>query len=534
MEELLSKNSPSVVELIKKINSVRQIDDEQHIDLACDLFDMAQELGNEDLKDYASCTLGDACCQNDQFAQALFYINAGIDGLKKTDEYILISRAYNELGLIYRSQGHVIKSLENYMLSIDMAREHRLYIQEAITCSNFAALCEEMGANYQALEYRYRAIECCEFIEDEVLRDELLASQYAYMVKLYTVLKDYDQAKLFMNEIDQAIARQDGFEETFDIAIGKWSYYNAVGDQKNNELYKKECTADFYECTEYVVYYDELVTYVNLMLKDREFTELQKIFDRIDDIEINDEMMNLHLHIATSKIAMYKELGDRDSMMMAGYEYYTYNSRKIEDSKKSFVTTLRLKSELAQQKTTNLFLSAAAQTDILTGLANRSKLNTVIDELFIMASKDCKSLGVEMMDVDYFKHINDNYGHAKGDALLSSMGKFFRKNLVTDRVFIARYGGDEFVLYYYDMTDEEILEVAEKIQNQIPIIGKELEIGDVSVSQGIVNNVPEPSKRAWDYLNVADYALYFVKEHGKASIKLVHGRADLAGEDKKD
>ena len=61
MEELLSKQAPEVQELIKNVKKYRKVDNEKHLSFACDLFDLAQECGNEDLKDYASCALGDAC-----------------------------------------------------------------------------------------------------------------------------------------------------------------------------------------------------------------------------------------------------------------------------------------------------------------------------------------------------------------------------------------------------------------------------------------------------------------------------------------
>lgn len=526
MEELLSKKSPAVMEYISQLDSARAEDSEKYMDLACDLFDMSQELGNDDLKDFASCTLGDACCRNTQFSQALFYLNSGIDGLKKTDEYILIARVYNELGIIYRSHGHVIKSLENFMESIDIAREHRLYLQEAASCSNFAALCEEMGASYQALEYHYRAVECCGFIENERVRDEILVDEYALMAKLYVMLGDDAQAKILLGEVEKLEEKYPDFDNLFAVRVCRWCYYYKIEDREKCEKFKKLCIDSFYKCSDYILYYDEIISFMQLMLKEREFVELQKIFDRIDDLEINEEIINLHLHMAQFKVQMYKELGDRESMMEAGYKYFTYDEQKKADAKKSFMTTLRLKSELTQQKTTNLFLSAAAETDILTGLANRSKLNTVIDELFIMANKEGKSLGVEMMDVDFFKHVNDNYGHAKGDELLASMGRFFRE-LVSKKVFIARYGGDEFVLYYYDMTDEEILDITKKIQDQMLVIGEELKLGKVTVSQGIVNLIPAEYHRAWDFLNAADSALYHVKEHGKAAAKLIHSRKEL-------
>ncbi len=530
MEKNFSKKTPEVEEYARKIEEVRKVDNAKHFDLACDLFDMAQERGNEDLKDYASCILGDACCQNNDFSQALYYLTAGIDGVAQTDEYLLMTRTYNQLGIIYRSAGHMFKSLENYMASIDVAREHRLYLSEAIACSNFASLCDEMGATSQALEYHYRSVECCEFIEDEDDRKQFLVGEYALMAKLYAQLGDESTAKSMLDIMEGLIEEYPEFNEVLDVIVARFNYYHIIGDKENIAKCKKQCLEAFHKCDDFVIYYDEVVTLVDLLLQDREYEELARVFDKMDDIEVSEELTSLYIHLERFRVEMYKALGDRVGMMEASYKFFEYSSKRNEESQKSFVSMLRLKSELAQQKTTNFFLSAVAETDTLTGLANRMKLNTVIDELFMLANKEGKRLGVEMMDVDYFKQVNDTYGHAKGDELLKEMGKAF-KEFVSEKIFVARYGGDEFIIYYYDMTDDEILEIVRKIQECMTRIGEELGLGKVTASQGIVNRVPEPQNRAWDYLNSADYALYYVKEHGKANARLIHGRADLANKE---
>ena len=144
----------------------------------------------------------------------------------------------------------------------------------------------------------------------------------------------------------------------------------------------------------------------------------------------------------------------------------------------------------------------------------------------MLANNEGKTLAVEMMDIDFFKEVNDTYGHAKGDELLVMLANIL-KSVEDDKIFVARYGGDEFIIYYYDMTDEQIKEVARHIQKSIEIAGEALGIGKVTVSQGIVNHIPRPLNRAWDYMNAADLALYFVKNHGKANARIIHRATEL-------
>ncbi len=529
MKNVLSKNSPEVMDYIRQIETARRVDPRKQHDLACDLFDMAWELGNEDLCEYASCVLGDACCKNNEYSQAQYYLNEGVKGLKKMDEYLLLTRCYNELGVIYRLEGHYIASEENFISAIDIAREHRLYIQELIACSNFAGLCYEMGALREALVYHYRALECCGFIEEERIKNSFMINEYARIVHVHSRLGERVEASFILSEMEKLAVGNSYFFSDLADSIAHYSYFKMMEDTDKANYFRSEMVKAMYDCDNFVSYIDEIKFVLKALLEDREFEELEKITGYIESKIDADSFNGIHLSIEAARIKMYELTNQREKMLLSGYNCCKYCSMRQEDLKNSFVSNLQLRTEIIQQKTKNLFLTAAAETDALTGLANRMKLNTVIDELFIMADKEGKNLGVEMMDVDYFKQINDNHGHSMGDALLKEMGKAFKK-IEDEKVFVARYGGDEFIIYYYDMTDDEIITVAKRIHGMINKIGKDLNLGNLTVSQGIVNHPPKPLNRAWDYLNAADYALYYVKEHGKANTRLIKARSELETE----
>ncbi len=526
VEDLRSIHSPEVEELVAKINKARKENNVVQLDLAYDLFDLAHECGNEDLKNLASCTLGDACCCNNDFSQALYYLTSGVQGLAKTDEYQLTCRSYNELGIIFASQSHYITSEEYYINCIELARANRLYVEEANACSNFASLCYEMDAVFQALEYHYRAIECCSFIEDPELKNTLLAGDYAFITKIYIELGKGKKASESFVEMEKILDEYPQFNDMFDIMLAKYYYYRYKNDDVNAQLMRQKCLQSFYACTELMIYFDETKDLIKLLMEAKDYEELERVFARVEQVCYDQDIVNLRLFIETYRIQMYEELGDEAQLMKSLRYYHSFNERKSEDNKRSFLTTLRLRTELTQQRTKNLFLLAAAETDPLTGIANRLKMNAVIDELFEMANQEGKSLAVEMLDLDFFKEVNDTYGHSKGDELLVKIGKVLN-SLVNDKIFVARYGGDEFVIYYYDMTDEEIIQKAKEVYVAVESIRKELGIKQLSVSQGIVNHVPRPMNRAWDYLNAADLALYFVKNHGKSNVRLVHRATEL-------
>ena len=70
-------------------------------------------------------------------------------------------------------------------------------------------------------------------------------------------------------------------------------------------------------------------------------------------------------------------------------------------------------------------------------------------------------------------------------------------------------------------------DVAKRISVNIREAASKIGLENLSISQGIVNHVPRPMNRAWDYMNAADLALYYVKNHGKANARLIHRATEI-------
>ena len=109
----------------------------------------------------------------------------------------------------------------------------------------------------------------------------------------------------------------------------------------------------------------------------------------------------------------------------------------------------------------------AAITDLLTGLYNRRRFQEYIDEaLHHLGDKD--SLTGVMLDIDNFKHINDNYGHVIGDHALEEMAGILKKS-VHNSDFLARYAGDEFVIVFKNKSEEYINNILSEMKKNTDI-----------------------------------------------------------------
>lgn len=130
-------------------------------------------------------------------------------------------------------------------------------------------------------------------------------------------------------------------------------------------------------------------------------------------------------------------------------------------------------------------------------------------------------LSFEILDIDYFKQYNDNYGHQAGDECVKAVANLLR-GMENEKIFCARYGGDEFVIIYNGMSEKEVFECAERLRQEVMRLNLEHLYSDVyptvTISQGIYHSIPKDGNRIWDFLHAADTLLYQVKKKNRNSL----------------
>ncbi len=164
-----------------------------------------------------------------------------------------------------------------------------------------------------------------------------------------------------------------------------------------------------------------------------------------------------------------------------------------------------------------------ARTDALTGLANRRGLEKRLELERIRAQQNNATFSVIMADIDYFKKVNDTYGHLVGDSLLRGFAAVL-KSQVRCNDMVARYGGEEFLILLPETNVEGAYAVAEKMRTalaakewKIKDSGKH--IGQIRVSMGIAQYVM--NEKGDQVVHRADSALYQAKDQGRDRI-IIH------------
>ena len=186
--------------------------------------------------------------------------------------------------------------------------------------------------------------------------------------------------------------------------------------------------------------------------------------------------------------------------------------REMNRVKKRELELLVLNSLLDKQ---SKVLKNQAHTDKLTGVFNRQGVEDAIALALREWEEESIQLSIVMLDIDHFKSINDNFGHAVGDIVLSELATLVQGNIrSTDR--FARWGGEEFVLICRDTTLDIAVKIAEKLRDRIA--GAELVDGvSVTASFGVANITNKSSIE--ELFKYADDALYKAKNNGRNKVE---------------
>jgi diguanylate cyclase (GGDEF)-like protein len=178
------------------------------------------------------------------------------------------------------------------------------------------------------------------------------------------------------------------------------------------------------------------------------------------------------------------------------------------------ITVIAVYRELAEARRREL--ETVATVDALTGVLNRRGFDRALTEAWQSGLARCQSLGLLVIDIDYFKRFNDRYGHQVGDDCLRAVAQACAK-AVRDGGIFARYGGEEFAVIVARATKTDLEMIAERIRASV----RELSIPRISnaerltLSIGAAATVPNDTQSHTALFALADASLYQAKALGR-------------------
>ncbi|HAP43248.1 MAG: hypothetical protein A2087_08105 [Spirochaetes bacterium GWD1_61_31] len=159
-------------------------------------------------------------------------------------------------------------------------------------------------------------------------------------------------------------------------------------------------------------------------------------------------------------------------------------------------------------------MQTMAITDSLTGVRNRHSLRIHGNFSFEKARRNAKELTVLMLDLDFFKQVNDDYGHDTGDVVLAETARLVSSCLRPNDLFI-RYGGEEFLVVLYDTGRRIGTDIAERIRMAIFNCKFRSMNRPLSISIGVHGGIPGSGDSFSAFISSADKALYVAKQSGR-------------------
>jgi diguanylate cyclase (GGDEF)-like protein len=222
----------------------------------------------------------------------------------------------------------------------------------------------------------------------------------------------------------------------------------------------------------------------------------------------------LHLIDAANSIAE----GDLDVQLLAtrndefGHLARIFN-RMVDKLRHSRAEVVAANQTMQEQ---NKLLEKLSVTDGLTGLYNRSKLDAILEDELARFKRNQRSFALLVMDIDYFKTLNDTYGHIVGDEVIVAVARILSES-IRSVDYAARYGGDEFVIVMVEATADMALKTAERIRSRVNDIRYNAngQTVSVTVSIGVVQSQQSDDISPTALFARADSALYEAKRAGR-------------------
>lgn len=518
---------------IKEIQDNRGKDSERLIAFCDKVEDYGRDATDDALIGFACFSRGETYYLMNDMRNFYSQMLACLAPMERIGEWGYVVMANNMLGIMSLNRGNAPFAMDYYMKALNYCHIYKLPDLEWIVHMNMGALylnIEEYQKALDHLENGYQYIithpERPDYIQNLTTAYLGMTKSYFYM-ELYNSAEKYSkkietECKAYLTEMDMLVVRC--FQARLYREKGDRQAFNEVTAQVNAGKLRGVPIMDIF---------DDLYDYMSLLLEMEFFSDFEEMYQVVEDLTKQTVIRNMEKKLLSLKIRYLKSIGRIDEYKETAVKYFDVSEQMEKENRLMVTSMIEMRNSLddleainREVEQENLMLQRKSETDSLTGLYNRAKLNIYGEEAFERAYKNKTSLAIEILDIDFFKQYNDNYGHQEGDKVIQEVAKSMQQMRKHGRIFCSRYGGDEFVLIYEGFSEKETLTLAEELKNSI--IEKKIEhkFSQVeeylTISQGICWGIPTREEKIWEYLHTADELLYRVKKISRNSIRIGH------------
>lgn len=453
------------------------------------------------------------------------------------EDYAMQSRSQNLLGIAYAAMDEHQLALAAYLTAYRIAEEHKLRGIRDTILNNIASQYYTLGDAKTAVKYLSRLY--ARITKQKKTNYNLLNAVAYNLCDIYEHLQDYDKAQEFAKVCGELHSKTETLMESlmYYTRVTKLNYVcgniekaNEYADQLIECLRNGEESYELLDDMEYIA-----LKQIEIGEEDRADVIADYLWDYSEKTNFTSDIIRACRVQGTyfdkqkdyEQAMRYYRVMDENVRIREKqvYENQLTIIKNLEDSKKQMAV---YRHEMIQHEIEN-------QKDALTGLLNRSMLTVIMETYMQRAKEQGNTLGCIFMDVDYFKEYNDTYGHLKGDDCLRKIGRICldveEKN---KHIHFIRYGGDEIFCMTSGYTDQELLDVAKEVSENLKkerILHEHPNAkGYVSLSIGVVNINLEKDSDVLEVMNYSDRALYHSKGMGRGRISVFDSIAHRRGD----
>ncbi len=534
----ISKYRSEIQKLITDIQESRGKDSQKTIACCKELEQYGLSHNENELIGFARFSLGETYYLMNDTASFYREMIMCLDPLKEIKEWGYLTMANNMLGIMSLNRGNAPFAMDYYMQAIHYCQEYHLPDLEWVVHMNLGNLYLNIGDPQSAIDNFESGYHYIHTHPDTKNYISTFTAACVGMGKAYLEMDKVDDADEFNHRLLSECMPNLVPMEKLVVYCFEARLYHAMGRKEECESCIKLIRESFNEDVPVLDVFDDFYDYMKMLLQMESYDDFLAIMEQMEKSTHRSGIRNLEKQLLILKLKYYKATKDEESYKSAAVRFFEIDQLMDQENAMMIANTIELRSRLNDLTTItkevemeNRALQRKSETDALTGIYNRLKLNEYGDVAFQRAMKNQVGFAVEILDIDYFKEYNDNYGHQAGDKCI----RFIADCLVSLKshggVFVSRYGGDEFVIIYEGYSDTEVFAIAKELKQKIVNTAYEHKFSKVplkvvTISQGIFWGVPSGEHTIWNYLHSADDMLYKVKVKSRNSILLGHSMND--------
>ncbi|WP_313893550.1 tetratricopeptide repeat-containing diguanylate cyclase [Psychrobacillus sp.] len=480
---------------------------EKCYDYAYDAYQIYRELNDRFGIAESLNLIGIAYFYSGMYEQSLENLLKALQFGEEANDLGILSSIHNNMGEVYKEVGNVEEALAAYGKALDILEQQDFKRNRAVILLNMGWIYFTQNRFKKSFDYYQKSYEMLLKLDDVAP----LAEVENRIGKIYFLQQDFKQAKHYYM---QALNRLEAIGNKFyaiDVLINLAEYEQQVNEE---------------------AFLDYLYDAIHIAEEIQARKQLSQIFYRLSNFYESKGQHDLALGyykkyhlieqvIESTGISQKLEIIKLElNKLFAGKEVEEI-AKMNEHLKNEISTQQKIVEDLEK---TNLHLSGEVFYDDLTKLANRKHVTKYLSEFRSDERNHTLEVALLMIDIDHFKRYNDFHGHMEGDRCLKEVAACMNAVIETREGILGRFGGEEFVCFLKDISQEKVIQIAEELRvkvESLPLLYCwEQHSYPITISVGGVHGKCNKFRDMEEIYTIADEGLYEAKMNGRNRVRI--------------